>query len=686
MDAETIKLCKELGLKGREISEFFKEREAAKKESEERAAAEAEKARAETEKVRAHEIKMLELQNNRNNRRIENFELAPFIDGEDDIYRYVEDFEYYAQINKWNPNNWGIYLATFLTGNALGIYARMPSNEANDYYKLKCALLPKFYNTEVKCRLMKEERNIIDKDNLEIEFVTSKHEIVVSHPVSLNESFQQMISSQESPIKREDSFPQPETFAEKELPSSQDMIFLPTSSKWENNDDEISSLYKTSAEQDEEEENLVTSDVIKRTENVLFSKELSNRSSISHKVYIEKNKEKKIERSRTPTPEWGKVDIREDKKKDAYKSRKRKRSKSWSAERDKRSHRDKKQERDKSSSSSSRHKKDREKDKENRALQEKRKEDERRRSRERRERDKREERERRERYERDERRRKEWARRMEERKEREKLREDRIRDRRRDDRSPKARDRDASRNHDLEKKEEDSLEDPNIVVVSESVYENEDTKIETSSYSSPCSSSSSSSSFSSSFSNSVDENRTKRKKKMKMNDLAKGTEVEKVYESHPLGMEIEGIKPKRERGRPRKDSNEKRKKTCNFTVSDLTETQVRPKRNRYLPSRFRDSLAGKEFDKLLSTDGTINRVNACDIQTENDLKEFLEENSNLSESATTHTLEGNTVVVTSNHRDELYDKLPEAVNIEFDFSNGKDSNYKYRRKGKIIIK
>ncbi|RXG69374.1 Serine/threonine-protein kinase PRP4-like protein [Armadillidium vulgare] len=142
-------------------------------------------------------------------------------------------------------------------------------------------------------------------------------------------------------------------------------------------------------------------------------------------------------------------DDKKDKKKDAYKSRKRKRSKSRSAERDKRSRRDKKQERDKSSSSSSRHKKDREKDKENRALQEKRKEDERRRSRERRERDKREERERRERYERDERRRKEWARRMEERKEREKLREDRIRDRRRDDRSPKARDRDASRNHDM---------------------------------------------------------------------------------------------------------------------------------------------------------------------------------------------------------------------------------------------
>ncbi|KAL7644221.1 UNVERIFIED_CONTAM: hypothetical protein RMT77_005047 [Armadillidium vulgare] len=325
MDAEILKLGKELGLKGKELIDFFKE-------SQTRAAAEAEKARAEAraeaekaraearaeaEKVRAHEIKMLELQNNnnRNNRRIENFELTPFIDGEDDIYRYVEDFEYYAQINKWNPNNWGIYLATFLTGNALGIYARMPSNEANDYYKLKCALLPKFYNTEVKCRLMKEERNIDDKDNLEIEFVKSKHEIVVSHPASLNESFQQMISSQESPIKGEDSFPQPETFAEKELPSSQDMIFLPTSSKWENNEDDISSLYKTSAEQDEEEENLVTSNVIKRTENALSSKELSNGSLISRKVYMEKNKEKEIESRRTPISEWGKVDTQEAKKK-----------------------------------------------------------------------------------------------------------------------------------------------------------------------------------------------------------------------------------------------------------------------------------------------------------------------------------------------------------------------------------
>ncbi|KAL7642442.1 UNVERIFIED_CONTAM: hypothetical protein RMT77_007004 [Armadillidium vulgare] len=348
MDAEILKLGKELGLKEKELIDFFKESqtraaaeaekvraeaekvraEAEKVRAEaEKVRAEAEKDRAEAEKVREFELKKIGLQlrlgisnhtttlNNRNNHRIENFELAPFIDGEDDIYRYVEDFEYYAQINKWNPNNWGIYLATFLTGNALGIYARMPSNEANDYFKLKCALLPKFYNTEVKCRLMKEERNLYDKDNFEIELVKSEHEIVVSHPASGSESFQQMISSQETPMKGEDSFFQPETFDEKEPPSLQDVPFLPALYKWERNEDEIFSPSKVFAEQDEEGENLVTSDVTKRTENALSSKELSNGSLISRKVYMEKNKEKEIERRRTPILEWGKVDTQEAKRK-----------------------------------------------------------------------------------------------------------------------------------------------------------------------------------------------------------------------------------------------------------------------------------------------------------------------------------------------------------------------------------
>src|ERR1700755_3576611 len=96
-DAEIIKSGKELGLKGKEIIEFFKESrtraaaEAEKVRAEaEKVRAEVEKVRAEAEKVREFELKKIELQlrsgipnhtttlNNQNNRRAENFELAPF--------------------------------------------------------------------------------------------------------------------------------------------------------------------------------------------------------------------------------------------------------------------------------------------------------------------------------------------------------------------------------------------------------------------------------------------------------------------------------------------------------------------------------------------------------------------------------------------------------------------------------
>ncbi|KAL7634668.1 UNVERIFIED_CONTAM: hypothetical protein RMT77_015045 [Armadillidium vulgare] len=456
MDVEIHKWCNELGLKGKEATEFIK---------------------------------------------LHKFDI--------DVYEYI-------QLCKEMEMENDDIIELFLIG------AEIRRNRCRVYYDRllevseREAAAEKF---ERKCKLLENEfiSKVEETPNPIIEVISTKKS---STPESVSleniviEIEKPITSSQVLPMKGENCFSQPQSSAEREEPSSQDLPILSTSPKWESNEDEISSLSKAFAEQDEKEENLVTSDVIKRTENVLFSKELSNRSSISHKVYIEKNKEKKIERSRTPTPEWGKVDIREDKKKDAYKSRKRKRSKSRSAERDKRSRRDKKQERDKSSSSSSRHKKDREKDKENRALQEKRKEDERRRSRERRERDKREERERREKYERDERRRKEWARRMEERKEREKLREDRIRDRRRDDRSPKARDRDASRNHDLEKMEEDSLEDPNIVVIPELTFQNEDAKVESESRLPFSKLSSPSLCFSLSFSISIEENVIKKEKEI----------------------------------------------------------------------------------------------------------------------------------------------------------------------------
>src|ERR1700755_2597989 len=317
-DAEIIKSGKELGLKGKELIDFLKE-------SETRAAAEAEKARAEADKIREFELKKIELQlrsgisnhtttlNNRNNRRVENFELTPFIDGEDDIYRYVQDFEYCAQNNEWNPSYWGIYLATLLTGRALGVYARMPSHEANDYYKLKCALLPKFRNAENKCRLMKEERNVYDKENFEVEFLKSKHEIVVSPSTLGSESFQQIISSQDFPMKGENSLS--EIFAEREEPLSLDLPILPTLPEWEKNEDEASSLSEALVEQDEREESSVTSNVFKRSDNAFSSKWLNNQPMTSCKSYMERDKEREVEYDKTLTFELEKVNTQETEKK-----------------------------------------------------------------------------------------------------------------------------------------------------------------------------------------------------------------------------------------------------------------------------------------------------------------------------------------------------------------------------------
>ncbi|KAL7641949.1 UNVERIFIED_CONTAM: hypothetical protein RMT77_007823 [Armadillidium vulgare] len=173
---------------------------------------------------------------------------------------------------------------------------------------------------ERKCKLLENEflSKIEETPNPIIEVISTKKS---STPESVSleniviEIEKPITSSQVLPMKGENCFSQPQSSAEREEPSSQDLPILSTSPKWERNEDEISSLSKAFTEQNEKEENLVTSDVIKRTEKALFSKDLSNRSLISRKAYIEKNKEKEIERNKTPTPERGKVNAREAKKK-----------------------------------------------------------------------------------------------------------------------------------------------------------------------------------------------------------------------------------------------------------------------------------------------------------------------------------------------------------------------------------
>ena len=73
--------------------------------------------------------------------------MTPF-DERDDMDSYLHRFERYAELQGWKKTAWAIYLAALLKGKALDVYARLPSEQANDYDKLKEALLKRYMMTE----------------------------------------------------------------------------------------------------------------------------------------------------------------------------------------------------------------------------------------------------------------------------------------------------------------------------------------------------------------------------------------------------------------------------------------------------------------------------------------------------------------------------------------------------------
>ena len=73
--------------------------------------------------------------------------MTPY-DERDDIDSYIVRFEKYAKAEKWEKESWAIYLSALLRGRALDVYARLPVAEANNFDKLKEALLKRYEKTE----------------------------------------------------------------------------------------------------------------------------------------------------------------------------------------------------------------------------------------------------------------------------------------------------------------------------------------------------------------------------------------------------------------------------------------------------------------------------------------------------------------------------------------------------------
>ena len=66
----------------------------------------------------------------------------------DELDSYLLCFERYAENASWEKNTWAIKLSAVLTERAMDIYTRMSGTEANDYDKLKKALLTRYNYTQ----------------------------------------------------------------------------------------------------------------------------------------------------------------------------------------------------------------------------------------------------------------------------------------------------------------------------------------------------------------------------------------------------------------------------------------------------------------------------------------------------------------------------------------------------------
>ena len=83
--------------------------------------------------------------------------LPEYKEGKDSMDAYLERFERYADSQKWLKEDWAINLSALLTGKSLDVYSRMPQAFANDYTKLKEALLKRYQLTDEGFRLQFRE-------------------------------------------------------------------------------------------------------------------------------------------------------------------------------------------------------------------------------------------------------------------------------------------------------------------------------------------------------------------------------------------------------------------------------------------------------------------------------------------------------------------------------------------------
>ena len=74
--------------------------------------------------------------------------LPPFEEGKDDMDAYLHSFERFSKSLGWPQKDWAVRLSSLLKGKALETYTRLSNTEANDFEKVKQALLKRFELTQ----------------------------------------------------------------------------------------------------------------------------------------------------------------------------------------------------------------------------------------------------------------------------------------------------------------------------------------------------------------------------------------------------------------------------------------------------------------------------------------------------------------------------------------------------------
>ena len=126
-----------------------REREAAREQAEREAArqqAEREARRVELElQVRLAEVNGANAQRGAQNVvKTPSPKLPKFEEGKDDMDAFLERFERFARAQNWPEEGWAVSVSSLLTGAGLQVYATLSALDANDYNKLKAALLKRY--------------------------------------------------------------------------------------------------------------------------------------------------------------------------------------------------------------------------------------------------------------------------------------------------------------------------------------------------------------------------------------------------------------------------------------------------------------------------------------------------------------------------------------------------------------